>query len=202
MPLIATLVALTILLGSSVTIINLDDDAALEPRGIFVTDHRQMHVLAGDGAHSVTLADGTVHSTRLVNAALGCHGHDDIRYYRRTPALFLADATRERPGMPFADRIRSAHAAFVETEVHELFHALHCSTLGTVAVAPTREQARAMFESVALDPDDWKPRPATRQEAYRILTALDPGAWGAVGYCWSNEAEWFACLGTAAASAR
>jgi len=198
----ATLLALMVLLGSSVTIINLDDAAALKPLGILVTEDRQMHILSESGAHSVTLADGTVRSTRLVDAALGCHGSDDIRYYRRTPALFRADHARLYPGQPFAQRVRSAHASFVKTEVHELLHALHCSTLGDVSVAPTRAQARAMFESAALNPDDWNPRPATWSEAYEILTDFDPGTWGSVGYCWSDEAEWFACLGTAAATAR
>jgi len=182
-PITSVLIALTVLLGSLVTTINLDDDADLEPLGIVVNEHREM--LLDDG--------------RTLRAGLGCHGEGDIRYYRRSPALFLADEARYYPQKAFADRLRDAHAAYVETEVHELFHAAHCLATGATTIAPTPDQAHAIFDAVGLNPEEWKPRPATYREAYTILTALDRGAWGDVGYCWSNEAEWFACLATAVA---
>lgn len=180
MPITEILLALTILLGSSVTTMNLDE----APEG-WTNEYGQM-----------VLQDG-----RVLNSALGCHGADDIRYYRRTPAQFLADQARNYPGKPFRDRVEDAHAAFVETEVHELLHAAHCQALGSVAVAPTAAQGRAIFEAAGLDGGDWQPRPATWGAAYRVLTTLDIGLWASVSYCWSNDAEWLACLGTATAKA-
>lgn len=202
MALAALFATLWALIAPLITVIPLDDDSALKPRGIFVNEHRQMHVPDDDGTESVVY-DGKHHSTSLVNAALGCHSADDIRYYRRSEGLHRADIKRENPYLPFRERAERAFLRHVETEWHEIGgHGVHCSITGNLAVELTDEQGRQAFSAMGLDPDLFQRRPATYREAYTALTAIDPYAGWSASYCYSNVSEWFACLTTAAAKSQ
>ena len=148
----ALLAALWLLVGSSVTVMPMDT----LPDG-WTNEYGQM-----------VLRDG-----RVLNSALGCHGTDDIRYYQRTRAMHLADVKREQPWIGFRSQLRIAHQRFVETEAHELAHALSC------------------HETSSLDGDMGQYgryiRPATFVEAREVWPA-------ASAYCFSNDEEWNACM--------